>query len=585
MSLHSILDKKVLIIAEIAHAHEGKPEIARTLVKRACETGADAIKFQLIFGEELVVHEHPRCAHFTNMEMPKEIWQELIAIVHEAGMQVYADVFGLKAARLGMECGVDGFKVHSSDSINLPLLDYLDQQNRPILLSCGGTKLIEIKWALDRLSKSREAGQIALIHGFQNFPTKLEDTNLKWISEWHSMFQLPVGFMDHVDAEDPMAMMLPVMGVPASARVIEKHITLDRSQKGLDYYSSLHPDEFKTMVQTIRRSEIAFGTLPMTMSPDELAYRKKMKKLLVATRDLTAGECLQNEDLTFKRGDFEGHPLYLSEAIGRILKHPLKADEALTQNHFEQKVGILIAVRMHSTRFPQKALKVVAGQTITEHLIDRVKLSQKADVVVLCTSEEPLDDPLPPLAEKKGIPCIRGSAEDVILRFMKAVDAHNLDIIVRITGDDILIDPKHVDLALDYHLQQNNDYTACKALPSGTEGEVISVSALQRALELAEDSNYSEYMSFYFTNEHFFRTGSLAVEEFFQRNWRLTIDYPEDFEVVRSILEGIYSKEHPYTMEELIEFVEHSPELLDINRQQKQKQPQDSINTRMQLFK
>ncbi len=573
-----------IIIAEIANAHEGKSDMARELVQQACQTGADIIKFQFFFGKELVVTAHPRCQHFTKMEMSFEIWKELVKMVHDAGLQAFADVFGVEAAKLAVSCGVDGFKVHSSDTFNYPLLEYLDHQQRPILLSCGGTKWVEIKWALEHLPQAYRAQQIALMHGFQSFPTKLEDSQLKWIPEWKSLFKLPVGFMDHLDAEDPLAKILPLLGIAAGAKLIEKHITLDRSQKGIDYFSSLHPNEFGEMVQSIRRTEIAMGTLPMTMSEDELTYRKKMKKILVAQRDIPLGETLKTEDLTFKRGDFEEHSLYLQEVVGKVLTQPLKADEAVTQHHFSHRIGILIAVRMHSTRFPQKALKTICGQTTIEHLMDRVKLSKRGTVVVLCTSEDPIDDPLPPLAAKKQIPCIRGASDDVMARFLKAVDLYHLDMIVRITGDDILIDPIHLDMAIDHHLRHNNDYTDCKALPSGTEGEVVSVVALRRAYELAEDSSYSEYMTSYFKNEHFFKTGSLPVAVRYQKNWRLTIDYPEDFEVFRTVLEGIYHPQRPYTMDELVTFIEQHPDLLRINQHQKTKNTLGQINTRLALF-
>ena len=577
--------QSVLIIAELANAHEGRPELARELVRQACQTGADIIKSQLYYGSELVVSNHPRCSHFTDMEMPKEVWSELVTIAHDAGLLFYADVLGLEAAKLGVECGIDGFKVHSSDTFNIPLLDFLDQQKRPVLLSCGGTKWIEIKWALEHLSQLISEGMVALMHGFQSFPTKIDDSHLAWIKEYQLMFNLPVGLMDHLDAEDPMSITLPLLGVSAGAGIIEKHITLDRGLKGIDYFSSLHPDEFAEMVRLIRRSEIAVGTLPVTMSQDELDYRKKMKKVLASKKSLASGECLNEEDITFKRGDFKENSLYYQEALGKKLKHALECDEIVTNMHFKQKVGILIAVRMHSTRFSQKALKVICGQTTTEHLIDRVKLSRLADIVILCTSEESLDDPLSLLAEKKDIPCIRGSASDVMARFLKAVEQYELDVIVRVTGDDILVDPVHIDLAIDYHLRHNNDYTDCKALPGGTEGEVISVSALRRAYEMAEDSSYSEYMTFYFNNEHFFRIGSLPVASYYQRDWRLTIDYPEDFELVRTILEGIYNDNQPYSMDELIEFVEQHPELLRINCRKQQKKLSDNINTRLQLYK
>ena len=158
-------------------------------------------------------------------------------------MLVFADVFGLKAAKLAVKLGADAFKIHSSDTLNIPLLQFLELQNKPILISCGGTKLIEIKFALNQLIKARKEKRIVLMHGFQNFPTKLNDSNLSWISYLESSYSLPIGFMDHLDAEDPMSIILPLLGVAAGAKIIEKHFTLDRTWKGTDQAFSLEPKD------------------------------------------------------------------------------------------------------------------------------------------------------------------------------------------------------------------------------------------------------------------------------------------------------------------------------------------------------
>ena len=164
-----------------------------------------------------------------------------------------------------------------------------------------------------------------------------------------------------------------------------------------------------------------------------------------------------------------------------------------------------------------------------QHLIERVKLSKFADSIILCTSNAKLDDPLVLIAKKENINIVRGDTKDVLSRFVKAIDKFKLDYIVRVTGDDILIDPHHLDLAIKQHIETNSDYTTCHDLPKGTEGEIISSEAIKKVFFLAEDSSYSEYMTYYFTQNSLFRKSNLEIKKKYQKNWNLTIDYKHQF--------------------------------------------------------
>ena len=107
------------------------------------------------------------------------------------------------------------------------------------------------------------------MHGFQGYPTELEDINLKRITGLRERYSLPVGIMDHVAGDSEMALILPLLGIGTGVTVVEKHLTLERSKKGLDYYSALNPDEFTKLVSLIRMTEISLGSRNFILSKNE----------------------------------------------------------------------------------------------------------------------------------------------------------------------------------------------------------------------------------------------------------------------------------------------------------------------------
>ena len=552
-----------LVIAEMANAHEGKLEAARAIVEATASAGADAIKLQKFTGDELLVPYHPRYRHFKELEMPDSAWAELVSLARARGLYVLADVFGPESAALMHRLGVDGYKIHSSDTINHGLIRQVASYEQSVLLSCGGSRHLELMEALEVI---RSAGneQVVLLHGFQNYPTRIEDTQLKRISYLATRYGYPVGYADHVAGDSEWAFLLPVMAVSAGARVIEKHVTLDRSRKGLDYFSSAEPSELGRLVGLVREAGKSLGSA-YELNEGERKYLQDVRKLMVAARDLAAGTTLDESMVAYKRAPSDVHPLRYSDVAGRTLCVPRKADECLSLDQFGLKTAALIAVRMHSTRLPRKALLPLAGRPAIEHLIERVKLAKAPDSVVLCTSTHPDDAVLVAVAERMGIKWFRVSEDDVMQRFLDAASREAADVIVRITGDDVLIDPAFLDRAVGYHLAQNADYTAYPGLPKGMETEVISVRALQKAHDLAEDPSFTEYMTHYIKRPDVFRVSVMPVDERYRRPFRLTLDQEEDYRLLADVLDRLSQPGKLIATEEVIDFLDGRPDLVAMN--------------------
>jgi spore coat polysaccharide biosynthesis protein SpsF len=234
------------------------------------------------------------------------------------------------------------------------------------------------------------------------------------------------------------------------------------------------------------------------------------------------------------------------------------------------KVAILIAVRMKSKRLPGKALLEIEGKKAIEHLFDRLKLSKTAEDIILCTSINPQDDILVEVAKNNGIKFFQGSEDDVLDRFIKAADSVSADIIVRVTGDNILVDPSYLDEMVKYHIQNNADYTRTESLPSGVKCEAMSVLALKKIHRLAEAPENSEYMTWYFTkNPEFFKIAVFPVpKDYVRPNFRLTMDEPNDYELLKIIFRNLYKKDaEPFLWQDIVKFLDENPEFLEINRQ------------------
>jgi len=229
-------------------------------------------------------------------------------------------------------------------------------------------------------------------------------------------------------------------------------------------------------------------------------------------------------------------------------------------------IGILIAVRTGSTRLPKKALEKIEDQTLIEHIIDRMKTCRYADKIVLCTTRKKEDKILVKIAKKKKIYYFCGDEENVIKRFLDAAKKFKLDIIVRVTGDNPLTCPKFIDKAIEYHIKNRCDYTSTKKLPQGTKGEVISISALKKLSRLIK--NPKDYITWYFEeNSKYFKLCYIFPGRGLIRpNYRLTVDYKEDLDLIREIYKRLYKKGEIIDLKEVVKLLDNNPKLVEINR-------------------
>lgn len=562
----------VEIVAEIANAHQGNVEDAKVLALEAIYAGADAIKFQVYFADEFLVPTHPRYEHFKNQSFSVDEWLGLIQEVKAASGKVYCDVFGLRAFRLMLDADVAGVKIHGSDLGNTPLLKEVGDSDVDVIFSAGGSTYLEIAQAVNTIM-GRDSRKITLLHGYQSYPTEVQDSLLARLPILAEIFGrcCDIGYQDHVSAESEMAFFLPVMAIGLGARMIEKHVTLDRSARGVDYYSSLEPEEFARFINIVRECEVGLGANGNLWSEGEVKYRRDVRKYAVASRDLTVGRALELENLSYLRvPNIDETPQPVSDKclIGRRLKKSVQKYDLINKSDVETRVGALIMARRDSKRLPDKALLNVNGDAALAHLIRRVKQARRIDELILCTTTEVKDDRLCELAQSEGCRVYRGPVKDVLGRMLGAAQLTGIDVAVRITGDDILVDPDYVDKAIAYHLENNLEYSDLKSLPSGTEVEVFDVELLKNLNKLVIHHDDTEYLTnFVVDNQFLFECGSVPVKKEHALDWHLTLDTSNDAKVVRSIVEEMAKRglRYVYRLDDVIDFLLKNPAVLEIN--------------------
>jgi sialic acid synthase SpsE len=236
---------------------------------------------------------------------------------------------------MAAEAGVDGFKVHTTDMENPDFIRAVGAVGKPVFFATGGVPEDAIQEALDRAGKA----PIGLLHGFQTFPTPIEEIRFADLARWKERFRVPIGFLDHTDGGSAFALVAPALAVSYGADLVEKHFTLDRSEKGFDYQSSLNPEDFYRMVELLRQAERARGDGVATVSEGALRYHRLMARSIVAAALIPRGEVLTAPMLAFKRTDIRFEPGYAprdsDRVIGRRAARPIQADETIREEMLE----------------------------------------------------------------------------------------------------------------------------------------------------------------------------------------------------------------------------------------------------------
>ena len=332
--------KKTLIIAEAGVNHNGDIAKAKTLIDKGAEAGVDYVKFQTFKAEKLVTKQAQRAAYqdkntqnndsqyemLKKLELSQTVHQELIDYCKVKGVKFLSTGFDNDSLAFLAQLGFRIAKVPSGEITNLPYLRQVASLFPEVILSTGMATIDEIKDAVKVLiDYGVSKDKITILHCNTEYPTPMEDVNLKAMLHIQRELGVSVGYSDHT-----LGIEVPIAAVALGATVIEKHFTLDKTLPGPDHKASLEPDELKAMVSAIRNIEKAIGGSGLKeVSPSEEKNRPIARKSIVAATKIAQGQVFTSENLTIKRPGTGISPMQWDEVIGKKAKKDFQEDDLI----------------------------------------------------------------------------------------------------------------------------------------------------------------------------------------------------------------------------------------------------------------
>ncbi|WP_297210947.1 MULTISPECIES: N-acetylneuraminate synthase [Thermodesulfovibrio] len=330
---------KTYIISEVGVNHNGSMELAKLLIDKAKEVGADAVKFQTFRAENLVRTDAKKAdyqikrtlADESQYEMLKKLelsfddFIELKRYAETKNIDFLSSPFDIESARFLKRLNLKTFKIPSGEVTNYPLLREIGSYGVKVILSTGMCSLCEVEQALNVLIEAgTKRDEITVLHCNSEYPSPYDDVNLKAMITIKEAFKVNVGYSDHT-----LGIEVPIAAVALGATVIEKHFTLDKNLPGPDHTASLDPEEFQMLVKAIRNVEKSFGDGIKRPSPSEMRNIKIVRKSIVAKRDIKKGEVFSEDNLTTLRPADGICPMRWKEIIGKVAKRDFKKSEAI----------------------------------------------------------------------------------------------------------------------------------------------------------------------------------------------------------------------------------------------------------------
>jgi N,N'-diacetyllegionaminate synthase len=328
-----------LIIAEAGVNHNGDINLAKELINIAADAGADIVKFQTFKADSLASKKAKKARYqientsknesqvemLNRLELSKKMHQELISYCKLKKIDFFSSAFDIESLKLLKSLGLNYFKIPSGEITNLPYLKLVGSFAKPIIMSTGMATIDEIKDAMNILEISGTSKQdITILHCNTEYPTPLNDVNLKAMTTIKDIFNVNVGYSDHT-----LGIEIAIAAVALGAKVIEKHFTIDRNLKGPDHKASLEPQELNQMIKSIRNIEKAIGDGVKRPSASEINNKLIVRKSLVASKFIKAGELFSVDNVTSKRPGTGISPMKFTNIIGKIAKKNFEKDDLI----------------------------------------------------------------------------------------------------------------------------------------------------------------------------------------------------------------------------------------------------------------
>lgn len=329
----------VLIIAEAGVNHNGSIDLAKSLVDVAADAGANYVKFQTFTANNQVVKDAEKAEYqktntqnaesqyemLKRLELSCEDHQILLDYCASKSIGFLSTAFDLDSVDLLARLGQTLFKIPSGEITNLPYLEKVSQVADRIIISTGMANMTEIGSAIAVFNSGGiERSKISVLHCTTEYPAPMDEVNLRAMISIQSTFGVEVGYSDHTEGIE-----IPIAAVSLGAKIIEKHFTLDKAMSGPDHISSLNPGELKAMVRAIRNVEMALGDGEKKAAPTELKNIQIVRKSIVASKKISAGDIFTPENITTKRPGTGISPMEWHSVIGEIATQNFEIDDMI----------------------------------------------------------------------------------------------------------------------------------------------------------------------------------------------------------------------------------------------------------------
>lgn len=337
-----INNNKCFIIAELSANHKGDINVAIETIKAAKRTGADAVKLQTYTADTITLDVKNKYFEinqgtawdgrylydlYKEAYTPWEWHQELFKVAKDEGLVCFSSPFDNTAVDLLEDLDNPIYKVASFEITDIPLISYMASKGKPMIISTGIASIEDIELAI-KTCKEQGNEDITILKCTSQYPAKPEDANLLTIPDIAKRFNVKAGLSDHT-----LGIEAPVVAVALGAKVIEKHIILDKSIGGPDAHFSLDEKEFKAMVDAVRNAEKMMGKVDYELSPAKLNSRTFSRSLFI-TEDIKKGDPLTVENIRSVRPNHGIPPKHYNEVLGKLATQDLAKGTPLSFEHF-----------------------------------------------------------------------------------------------------------------------------------------------------------------------------------------------------------------------------------------------------------
>lgn len=331
---------RIIIIAEAGVNHNGNLELAKRMIAEAAKAGADYVKFQTAVPELVISSIAPKAKYQEETTGKEESQLEMCKAIHlplsdyaclaklckEEGIGFMSTPFDLVSIDTLAALEMDYWKIPSGEITNLPYLRKIGALKSNVIMSTGMSNISEVEKAVEILEESGTPRRnITLLHCTTQYPTPMDDVNLRAMNALRGLGCGAVGYSDHT-----IGITVPVAAAAMGARVIEKHFTFDKNMEGPDHRASLDPEELKHMVKAVREVESALGSPIKQVAESEAANIEVARKSIVASRDIKKGELLTEDNITVKRPSGGISPMMWDKVIGTHAESNFDYDTLIT---------------------------------------------------------------------------------------------------------------------------------------------------------------------------------------------------------------------------------------------------------------